>query len=62
MLTTLSLHDTQNSTLVLTADKSTRILDEPTGEPETLWGKMKPKSFGDRVKFDKPSQGDAAKK
>lgn len=47
---------------MLTADKSTRILDEPTGEPETLWGKMKPKSFGDRVKFDKPSAADGLKK
>lgn len=52
----------QNSTLVLTADKSARITDEPSGEPETLWGKINPKTFGDRVQFSKPSDDDGAKK
>ena len=51
-----------NSTLVLTADKSARITDEPTGEAETLWGKMNAKSFGDRVRFSKPSDEDGAAK
>ncbi|XP_018470327.2 DExH-box ATP-dependent RNA helicase DExH12 [Raphanus sativus] len=36
-----------NSSLVLTSENPPPR--EPTGEPETLWGKMDPKSFGDRV-------------
>jgi len=38
-----------NSNLVLQADRGTRRDHEPTGEPETLYGKINPKSFGDRA-------------
>ncbi|CAF1981273.1 unnamed protein product [Brassica napus] len=38
-----------NSSLVLTSENRPRDTHEPTGEPETLWGKIDPKSFGDRV-------------
>ncbi|KAK4428256.1 DExH-box ATP-dependent RNA helicase DExH12 [Sesamum alatum] len=43
-----------NSSLVLTADSRPRDTHEPTGEPESLWGKIGPKSFGDRAYRDKP--------
>ena len=50
----------QNSTLVLTADTRSRDPKEPDGSAATLWGKINPKSFGDRVQFSKPgSEGDA---
>jgi len=40
----------QNSSLVLTADsRSSRGQNEGTGEPETLWGRINPKGFGDRA-------------
>eukprot|EP00898_Chlorokybus_atmophyticus_P007000 jgi/Chlat1/7300/Chrsp58S06941 len=45
-----------NSSLVLTTDNRTRTSNEPTGEPETLWGKIDPKSFGDRVQYGKPAE------
>ena len=48
----------QNASLVLTADSRNRSGAEPTGEPETLWGKIDPKAFGDRVAFSKPSNGE----
>jgi hypothetical protein len=38
---------------VLTAETRTRDAAEPSGEPETLWGRMKGK-MGDRVLFGKP--------
>ncbi|KAF8377551.1 hypothetical protein HHK36_030933 [Tetracentron sinense] len=38
-----------NSSLVLTTDSRPRDTHEPTGEPETLYGKIDPKSFGDRA-------------
>lgn len=38
-----------NSSLVLTTDTRPRDTHEPTGEPESLWGKIDPKRFGDRV-------------
>lgn len=38
-----------NSSLVLTTDSRPRDTHEPTGEPESLWGKIDPKSFGDRA-------------
>ncbi|PWA00513.1 hypothetical protein BB558_003420 [Smittium angustum] len=43
-----------NSNLVLQADRSglSRRANEPTGEPETLWGKIDPKEMGSRVKKD----------
>lgn len=37
-----------NSNLVLTAERSGRAAAEPTGAPESLWGKMKGK-MGDRA-------------
>jgi hypothetical protein len=43
----------QNSNLVLTAETRTREAAEPSGEPETLWGRM-PGKMGDRVQFNKP--------
>ncbi|EYU41212.1 hypothetical protein MIMGU_mgv1a000056mg [Erythranthe guttata] len=45
-----------NSSLVLTTDSRPRDTHEPTGEPETLWGKIDPKSFGDRAFRDKPPE------
>lgn len=43
----------QNSSLVLTSSTRTRDAHEPSGEPESLWGKMKGK-MGDRVQFGRP--------
>jgi pre-mRNA-splicing helicase BRR2 len=39
---------------VLTADNRSRDPKEPDGTAETLWGKINPKAFGDRVQFAKP--------
>ncbi|KAJ0247227.1 Sec63 domain-containing protein [Hirschfeldia incana] len=47
-----------NSSLVLTSENRPRDTHEPTGEPETLWGKMDPKSFGDRVSKGRPRELD----
>ncbi|KAL7257909.1 hypothetical protein ACSBR1_004099 [Camellia fascicularis] len=38
-----------NSSLVLTTDSRPRDTHEPTGEPETLFGKIDPKTVGDRA-------------
>lgn len=38
-----------NSSLVLTTDSRPRDTHEPTGEPESLHGKIDPKDFGDRA-------------
>lgn len=38
-----------NSSLVLTTDTRPRDTHEPTGEPESLYGRIDPRSFGDRV-------------
>ena len=43
----------QNSNLVLTAETRTREAAEPSGEPDSLWGRMKGK-MGDRVQYTKP--------
>ncbi|KAL0699137.1 hypothetical protein Bca4012_055259 [Brassica carinata] len=43
-----------NSSLVITSENRPRDTHEPTGEPESLWGKMDPKSFGDRVAKGRP--------
>ena len=43
-----------NSSLVLTTDSRPRDTHEPTGEPETLWGKIDPRSFGVRAVQNKP--------
>lgn len=45
-----------NSSLVLTTDSRPRDTHEPTGEPESLWGKIDPKAFGDRVYKGKPAE------
>ncbi|ESQ34697.1 hypothetical protein EUTSA_v10006525mg [Eutrema salsugineum] len=45
-----------NSSLVLTTDNRPRDTHEPTGEPETLWGKIDPNSFGDRVAKGRPQE------
>ncbi|GLU00132.1 hypothetical protein SLE2022_175240 [Rubroshorea leprosula] len=47
-----------NSSLVLTTDSRPRDTHEPTGEPETLWGKIDPKSFGDRAYRGRPAELD----
>ena len=51
----------QNSNLVLTAETRTREATEPSGEPETLWGKMQGK-MGDRVQYGKPDELKPTKK
>ncbi|KAL5724254.1 RNA helicase [Ranunculus cassubicifolius] len=43
-----------NSSLVLTTDSRPRDTHEPTGEPESLWGKIDPKDMGDRVTHGRP--------
>ncbi|CAI9118155.1 OLC1v1019682C1 [Oldenlandia corymbosa var. corymbosa] len=45
-----------NSSLVLTTDSRPRDTHEPTGEPESLYGKIDPKSFGDRASRGKPPE------
>lgn len=47
-----------NSSLVLTTDSRPRDTHEPTGEPESLWGKIDPRSFGDRAFRGKPPELD----
>ncbi|TKY49340.1 ATP-dependent helicase [Spatholobus suberectus] len=47
-----------NSSLVLTTDSRPRDTHEPTGEPESLWGKIDPKSFGDRASRGRPPELD----
>lgn len=51
-----------NSSLVLTTDSRPRDTHEPTGEPETLWGKIDPRSFGDRAFRGKPPELEEKKK
>lgn len=43
---------------MLTSDNKDRITGEPSGEPDTLWGRINPSSFGDRVHRSKPSELD----
>ncbi|KAL4570790.1 hypothetical protein LXL04_026453 [Taraxacum kok-saghyz] len=47
-----------NSSLVLTTDSRPRDTHEPTGEPESLYGKIDPKSFGDRAYRGRPQELD----
>ncbi|GMY20968.1 DExH-box ATP-dependent RNA helicase DExH12-like [Fagus crenata] len=47
-----------NSSLVLTTDSRPRDTHEPTGEPESLWGRIDPKSFGDKAYRGKPQELD----
>lgn len=49
----------QNSNLVLTAETRTRDAAEPSGEPETLVGRLK--KMGDRVQYGKPEGLDERK-
>ncbi|CAO3589811.1 unnamed protein product [Absidia cylindrospora] len=53
-----------NASLVLQADRSglPRRDQEPTGEPETLWGKINPKSFGSRAEREAPKDIEEKKK
>lgn len=53
-----------NSSLVLQADRSglPRRDQEPTGEPESLWGKIDPKDFGSRAVREKPKGLEEMKK
>uniref|UniRef100_A0A7S3QXY0 RNA helicase n=1 Tax=Dunaliella tertiolecta TaxID=3047 RepID=A0A7S3QXY0_DUNTE len=50
-----------NSTLVLTSENRTRDAHEPSGEPESLWGRMKGK-MGDRVQHGRPEEVEEKKK
>ncbi|UPQ98040.1 pre-mRNA splicing helicase BRR2 [Chloropicon primus] len=48
----------QNASLVLSSSSSRhRQAKEPTGEAVSLWGKLDPKGFGDRVGHAKPEKG-----
>lgn len=47
-----------NSSLVLTTDSRPRDTHEPSGEPESLYGKIDPKSFGDRAYKGRPPELD----
>ncbi|XP_071692835.1 DExH-box ATP-dependent RNA helicase DExH12-like [Rutidosis leptorrhynchoides] len=47
-----------NSSLVLTTDSRPRDTHEPTGEPESLYGRIDPKTFGDRAYRGRPAELD----
>ncbi|VFQ99826.1 unnamed protein product [Cuscuta campestris] len=47
-----------NSSLVLTTDSRPRDTHEPSGEPESLFGKIEPKSFGDLAYKGRPPELD----
>ncbi|KAJ8559466.1 hypothetical protein K7X08_003524 [Anisodus acutangulus] len=47
-----------NSSLVLTTDSRPRDTHEPSGEPESPYGKIDPKSFGDRASKGRPPELD----
>lgn len=47
-----------NSSLVLTTDSRPRDTHEPTGEPESLYGKIDPRTFGDRAFRGRPTELD----
>lgn len=49
------------STKVITADTRSRDPKEPDGTAASLLGKIDPKSFGNRVQYEKPG-GDEAKR
>ncbi|CAH8318639.1 unnamed protein product [Eruca vesicaria subsp. sativa] len=51
-----------NSSLVLTSENRPRETNEPTGETETLRGKIDPKSFGDRAARGRPHELKSMKK
>ncbi|KAJ1627390.1 Sec63 Brl domain-containing protein [Pavlovales sp. CCMP2436] len=50
------------SNLVLTSDANRAARDEPSGEPETLVGKMSGTRMGDRVVFSKPRELEDSRK
>lgn len=50
----------QNSNLVLTAETRTREGAEPSGEPDSLWGRLKGK-MGDRAMKGRPEGLDERK-
>eukprot|EP00301_Raphidiophrys_heterophryoidea_P007338 c12852_g1_i1.p1 GENE.c12852_g1_i1~~c12852_g1_i1.p1 ORF type:complete len:2187 (-),score=588.78 c12852_g1_i1:306-6866(-) len=45
-----------NMNLVLTMERDNRVQNEPSGEPETLWGKLQEHKFGDKVQHAKPQE------
>jgi len=45
-----------NASLVIAAEKSEKRNKEPSGQPESLWGKIDAKAFGDRVVADRRSE------
>ncbi|KAJ6358699.1 hypothetical protein OIU76_000427 [Salix suchowensis] len=47
-----------NSSLVQTTDTRRRDIHAPTGEPESLWGRIDPRSFGDRAYRGRPYELD----
>ena len=51
-----------NASLVLQADKTERRMHEPSGMPESLWGRSDAKAFGDRVKTTNDDKIHAKKK
>ncbi|OIT02580.1 dexh-box atp-dependent rna helicase dexh12 [Nicotiana attenuata] len=52
-----------NSNLALASDsRRHRNTHEPTGEPESLYGRIDPKTFGDRAYRGRPSEKDRKKK
>ncbi|RUS26117.1 Sec63 Brl domain-containing protein [Jimgerdemannia flammicorona] len=55
---------TSNSNLVLQADRSIlpRRDQEPSGEPDTLWGRINPKEFGSRAVRDAPKTKEERKR
>lgn len=46
-------HPPQNSSLVLTSENRSRDAHEPTGEPESLVGRLRGK-MGDKVLYSRP--------
>ena len=45
------------ASLVITTDSRPRDTHEPSGEAETLWGRVDPKKFGDKVqRGEKPKE------
>ncbi len=43
---------------MLTSDRSERVTGEPSGAPETLWGRIEPGTFGDRAHVSRPAELD----
>ena len=47
---------------MLTSENRTRDAHEPSGEPESLWGKMRNTKMGDRVQYGRPEADEKKKK